>query len=304
MKHPRPHLPLPQLHPAGRAGRLDHVIAHSAGGSHLLHQPVLPVPLPPPAQDLRPRLAVRAGPRRHPARHHPHRHHPRHPTTRPPTPGPHTPSRPTTTGRRPAALLIDRPGNGGGAWRPPGRSTRQAEPGELSSTWGHWVPCLLSTGSPPPPGPGSPAPSSSPPRPRTAPGTRSAAASTPSSSPPPARARPWPRSSGRSTGWPPHRPPEEQQRRCRVLYVSPLKALAVDVERNLRAPLTGIGQAAARLGLPRPDITGRHPLRRHPRRRAARARPPARRTSSSPRPSRCSCCSPAPPASRCAASRR
>lgn len=28
--------------------------------------------------------------------------------------------------------------------------------------------------------------------------------------------------------------------RCRVLYVSPLKALAVDVERNLRAPLTGI----------------------------------------------------------------
>jgi ATP-dependent Lhr-like helicase len=30
-----------------------------------------------------------------------------------------------------------------------------------------------------------------------------------------------------------------------VLYVSPLKALAVDVERNLRAPLTGIRQAAA-----------------------------------------------------------
>ena len=41
---------------------------------------------------------------------------------------------------------------------------------------------------------------------------------------------------------------------CRVLYVSPLKALAVDVERNLRAPLAGIGQAAARLGLPRPEI--------------------------------------------------
>src|SRR5204863_5289695 len=31
---------------------------------------------------------------------------------------------------------------------------------------------------------------------------------------------------------------------CRVLYVSPLKALAVDVERNLRAPLAGIAQAA------------------------------------------------------------
>src|SRR5688500_7806885 len=49
-------------------------------------------------------------------------------------------------------------------------------------------------------------------------------------------------------------PPAEERLRCRVLYVSPLKALAVDVERNLRAPLTGIGQAAARLGLPRPEI--------------------------------------------------
>src|SRR5512142_1766729 len=36
--------------------------------------------------------------------------------------------------------------------------------------------------------------------------------------------------------------------RCRVLYVSPLKALAVDVERNLRAPLAGIAQAAAARG--------------------------------------------------------
>jgi len=48
--------------------------------------------------------------------------------------------------------------------------------------------------------------------------------------------------------------PEEPRRRCRVLYVSPLKALAVDVERNLRAPLTGIRQAAQRLELPVPDI--------------------------------------------------
>ncbi len=48
--------------------------------------------------------------------------------------------------------------------------------------------------------------------------------------------------------------PVDEQSRCRVLYVSPLKALAVDVERNLRAPLTGIGQAAARLGLPRPEL--------------------------------------------------
>src|SRR4051794_40210954 len=34
----------------------------------------------------------------------------------------------------------------------------------------------------------------------------------------------------------------------RVLYVSPLRALAVDVERNLRAPLQGIALAAERLG--------------------------------------------------------
>jgi ATP-dependent Lhr-like helicase len=48
--------------------------------------------------------------------------------------------------------------------------------------------------------------------------------------------------------------PADSARRCRVLYVSPLKALAVDVERNLRAPLTGIRQAATRLGLPVPDV--------------------------------------------------
>ncbi|MEV4757615.1 ATP-dependent helicase [Micromonospora sp. NPDC049559] len=50
-------------------------------------------------------------------------------------------------------------------------------------------------------------------------------------------------------------PPEDRQRRCRVLYVSPLKALAVDVERNLRAPLAGIRHAAVRLGMPPPEIT-------------------------------------------------
>ncbi|GIJ38459.1 ATP-dependent helicase [Micromonospora andamanensis] len=49
--------------------------------------------------------------------------------------------------------------------------------------------------------------------------------------------------------------PTDPRRRCRVLYVSPLKALAVDVERNLRAPLTGIRQAATRLALPPPEIT-------------------------------------------------
>ncbi|MFC8719957.1 ATP-dependent helicase [Kitasatospora sp. NPDC057198] len=49
-------------------------------------------------------------------------------------------------------------------------------------------------------------------------------------------------------------PPADPKRRCRVLYVSPLKALAVDVERNLRAPLAGLRQAAVRLGLPEPEV--------------------------------------------------
>lgn len=43
--------------------------------------------------------------------------------------------------------------------------------------------------------------------------------------------------------------------KTRVLYISPLKALGVDVERNLRAPLIGITQTAKRLGLPAPLVT-------------------------------------------------
>lgn len=49
-------------------------------------------------------------------------------------------------------------------------------------------------------------------------------------------------------------PPEDPARRCRVLYVSPLKALAVDVERNLRAPLAGIRHTGERLGVEVPDL--------------------------------------------------
>ena len=41
----------------------------------------------------------------------------------------------------------------------------------------------------------------------------------------------------------------------RILYISPLKALGVDVERNLRSPLVGIGQSARRLGLSVPEVT-------------------------------------------------
>jgi ATP-dependent helicase Lhr and Lhr-like helicase len=45
------------------------------------------------------------------------------------------------------------------------------------------------------------------------------------------------------------------KQRCRVLYISPLKALAVDVERNLRAPLAGITQTALRLEQLPPSVT-------------------------------------------------
>jgi ATP-dependent Lhr-like helicase len=45
-------------------------------------------------------------------------------------------------------------------------------------------------------------------------------------------------------------PPPSKKERCRVLYISPLKALAVDVERNLRAPLAGIASVARGMGVP------------------------------------------------------
>jgi ATP-dependent helicase Lhr and Lhr-like helicase len=44
--------------------------------------------------------------------------------------------------------------------------------------------------------------------------------------------------------------PAEPKRRTRVLYISPLRALAFDIEKNLRAPLMGVGLAAERLGVP------------------------------------------------------
>ncbi|WP_207947791.1 DEAD/DEAH box helicase [Occultella glacieicola] len=48
--------------------------------------------------------------------------------------------------------------------------------------------------------------------------------------------------------------PADRARRCRVLYVSPLKALAADVERNLRSPLVGITRLATGLGEPVNDV--------------------------------------------------
>ncbi len=77
--------------------------------------------------------------------------------------------------------------------------------------------------------------------------------------------------------------------RCRVLYLSPLKALAVDVERNLRAPPAGIAHVATAQGLPfhMPTMsirTGDTPANM----RARFQRDPA--DIWSPRPNRCSCC--------------
>ena len=62
----------------------------------------------------------------------------------------------------------------------------------------------------------------------------------------------------------------------RVLYVSPLKALTYDVERNLRAPLHGIGLAAQRLGEkePRISIAGRTGDTPQEQRRELARRPP------------------------------
>jgi ATP-dependent Lhr-like helicase len=50
-------------------------------------------------------------------------------------------------------------------------------------------------------------------------------------------------------------PIPEEKKRLRTLYISPLKALAVDVERNLRSPLNGIRAARQRLAQPVPDLT-------------------------------------------------
>ena len=49
-------------------------------------------------------------------------------------------------------------------------------------------------------------------------------------------------------------PEPTRESRCRILYVSPLKALAVDIERNLRGPLAGIANEASRLGVTLPSI--------------------------------------------------
>ncbi len=76
---------------------------------------------------------------------------------------------------------------------------------------------------------------------------------------------------------------------CRVIYLSPLKALAVDVERNLRSPLAGIANMARQAGVPfhQPEISIRTgDTSQKERSRSAATQP---RSSSPPR-SRCICC--------------
>ena len=65
----------------------------------------------------------------------------------------------------------------------------------------------------------------------------------------------------------------------RVLYVSPLKALTYDVERNLRAPLAGIALAAARLKEPLVPVAVGIADRRHLRRKTVASSRDARPTS-------------------------
>ena len=67
-------------------------------------------------------------------------------------------------------------------------------------------------------------------------------------------------------------PPPEKVRRTRLLYVSPLRALAVDVEKNLRAPLAGQPPGGRAPRPHRARAVGRHAHRRHAVRRASPAR--------------------------------
>ena len=76
---------------------------------------------------------------------------------------------------------------------------------------------------------------------------------------------------------------------ARVVYVSPLKALAVDIAENLERPLAEIAEVAARARLrPRPRSASRCAPATPPRRSAPRCCA-SRRASWSPRPSRSTC---------------
>ena len=50
-------------------------------------------------------------------------------------------------------------------------------------------------------------------------------------------------------------PTDPDDPHTRIVYLSPLRALAVDVDKNLRGPLKGITLAAERLGVPTAEPT-------------------------------------------------
>ena len=106
-------------------------------------------------------------------------------------------------------------------------------------------------------------------------------------------------SRARSTGWCGKGSAGELEDETQVVYVSPLKALSNDIQRNLEVPLAGIREALARAGPARcrdPHL-GAH--RRHAAGRARSACADARRTSSSRRRSRSTSCSARSRAARC-----
>ncbi|MGY1622587.1 DUF222 domain-containing protein [Geodermatophilus sp. SYSU D00965] len=114
---PRPHLPAPGLCQQGRLGGSGPRHPVRLRRADVLREPVLPVPAPPPAQDLRPRLDLRPERRRRPHRHHPQHRHQGQPATghRPARTTPHRTPRPRPTPtpaatgarprRRPTTLL-------------------------------------------------------------------------------------------------------------------------------------------------------------------------------------------------------
>ena len=90
--------------------------------------------------------------------------------------------------------------------------------------------------------------------------------------------------------------------RPQVVYVSPLKALADDIQQNLQSAARRDRRGRARSsGCRAPEIRVAVRTGDTPPRRARRDAASARRTSWSPRPSRCTCCSPPSAAASCCA---
>ena len=84
----------------------------------------------------------------------------------------------------------------------------------------------------------------------------------------------------------------DAERLPEVVYVSPLRALAVDVHENLQVPLEGIAEAARAAGMAPAGPDRCRPHRRHHVRRARRHAPAAARPAGHHPRVACTCCSP------------